>query len=54
MDLLTVLDSIDRGQSISAKDFRMVLSQGYAVHQKGVLVLTEYGRTVKGAFGKAA
>jgi hypothetical protein len=54
MDLLTVLDSIDRGQSISAKDFRLVLSQGYAIHVRGKLVLTDYGRTVKGAFGKAA
>ena len=54
MDLLSVLDKINCGESLSARELAFVLSRGYADYYRGQTTLTDYGRQVLSTLARAA
>lgn len=53
MDLLTVLDSLSRGESVKAQQLQVTLMKGYVTYSRGKPELTPYGRSVMDTLAKS-
>jgi hypothetical protein len=52
--LLKYLDKIEQGEAVTAEQLREALRMGYAIWQRGRLVLTDYGQQVLATLANAA